>query len=75
MCIPDLNLEFLIHLLDVDVDREMSINVSHLVFVASCDACDEVLDDGLDCAEGSDIFARTVVDFDLDDVFAFCVLG
>ena len=75
MCIPDLDLELLIHLLNVDVDREMGVDVSHLVFVTFCHAGDQVLDDGLDGAEGSHVLARTVVNFDLDNVFAFGVLG
>jgi hypothetical protein len=52
--------------LDVDVDGEMGVDVAHLVFVSFCHANDEILDNALDGAEGSDILARAVVDFDLD---------
>jgi hypothetical protein len=48
----------------------MCVDVSHLIFVTLCDADDEVVDDGLDRTEGSDIFAAAVVDLDCDSVFA-----
>lgn len=68
--LPDLKLilAVLFVLLNVDVDREMGVDVSHFVFVALCYACDQVLDDRFDCSEGCDIFAGAVVDFDLDNV-------
>jgi hypothetical protein len=53
----------------------MRIDISHLVLVAFRHAGDQVLDDRLDGAEGSDILAGAVVDFDLDQVLAFGVLG
>ena len=47
--IPDLNLiATIIALLDVDVDGEMSVDISHLVLVAFRNAGDEVLNDGFD---------------------------
>ena len=61
-------------LLDVDVDGEMGIHISHLVLISLCDANYEVVDDGSDCAEGCDVLARTVVDFDLDNILALGVL-
>ena len=64
-----------IPLLNVDVDWEMGVDVSHLVLVSFCYAGDQVLDDALDCAEGSDVLAGAMVDFDLHDVFALFVLG
>lgn len=69
--IPNLNLikTSLLVLLNVDVDWEMGVDVSHLVPITLCDADDEVLDDGLDSAESSDIFAAAVVDLDRDNVF------
>lgn len=47
----------------------MGIHVAHLVLVAFGDADDQVVDDGPDGAEGCDIFAGAVVDFDLNDAF------
>jgi hypothetical protein len=76
LCLPDLQfVPIILHLLNVDIDREMGVDVAHLIFVSSCYAGDEVLDDGLDGAEGSDILARAVVDLDLYNIFAFGVLG
>ena len=48
----------------------MCIDVSHLVLVALCDADNEIVDDGLDSAESSDVFAAAMVDLDRDSVFA-----
>lgn len=62
-------------LLNVDIDGKMGIDVSHLVLVSLGDASHQVLDDGLDGSEGSDILSRSVVDFDLDDLLALLVLG
>jgi hypothetical protein len=69
--IPDLDLvkTSLLVLLNVDVDWEMGVDVSHLVPITLCDADDEVSDDGLDSAESSDVFAAAVVDLDRDNVF------
>jgi hypothetical protein len=63
---PDLNIikPSILVLLNVDVDRKMCINVSHLVFEAFRDTDDEVVDYGLDCSEGCDVFAGTMVDLD-----------
>ena len=47
----------------------MCVDVSHFVLVTLCDTDDEVVDDGLDSAKGSDIPAAAVVDLDGDDVF------
>lgn len=72
LSLPDLNLiqACLLVFLDVDVDGEMGIDVSHFVPVALGDADDEVVDDGFDGAERGDILAAAVVDLDRDDVFA-----
>ena len=48
-------------LLYVDVDGEMCVNVSHLIFETSCDTYYEVVDDCLDGTKGGDIFPCTVV--------------
>ena len=45
----------------------MCIHVAHLVLVALCDADDQIVDDTLDGAESCDVFARAVVNLDLDD--------
>jgi hypothetical protein len=70
--IPDLNLieACLLVLLDVDVDGEVGIDVSHFVLVALGDADDQIFDDGFDGAERCHILAAAVVDLDRDDVFA-----
>jgi hypothetical protein len=69
--IPNLDLikPSLLVLFDVDIDGEMCVDISHFVLVTLCDADDEVVDDGLDSAKGSDILAAAVVDLDGDDVF------
>ena len=61
-------------LLNVDVDGKMSVDVSHLVLVALCDASHQVLDDRFDGSEGCDILSRAVVDFDLDKLLSGLVL-
>jgi hypothetical protein len=53
----------------------MRIDISHLVLVSFRHASNQVLDDRLDGAEGSNILARAVVDFDLNYVLTFGVLG
>lgn len=70
-CSPDLDLIVvgLLVLLHVDVDGEMGIHVSHLVLVALGHADNEVVDDGLDGPQSSDVLARAVVYLDLDDGF------
>lgn len=47
----------------------MCVDVAHLVFVTFCDADYEVVDNRLDSAEGSDIFAVAVVNFNVDGFF------
>lgn len=55
-------------LLDVDVDGEMGVDVTHLVQEAAGDTDDQVVDDGADGTEGSDTLAGTVVQLDGDDL-------
>jgi hypothetical protein len=71
--IPDFNLikSSLFVLIDVDVDGEMGVNVTHLVFVAFGDANDEIVYDCADCTESSDILARAMVEFDVDLIFGW----
>lgn len=68
--IPDLNLvqSVVVVLVNVDVDGEMGVDVTHLVLVALGDADDHVVDKGADSAESSDILAVAVVELDVDDV-------
>ncbi len=47
----------------------MGVDVSHLVFESLCDADDQVVDDGFDGAESSDVLASAVVEFDVDGRF------
>lgn len=61
-------------LLNVDVDGKVSIDVSHLVLVALGHASDQVIDDGLDGSESSDILSGAVVDFDSDGLETVLVL-
>ena len=69
--IPDLHLKqtSLAVLLDVYVDGEMSVDISHLILEAFRDTNDQVVDEGSDCAEGGDILSGTVVQLNLDDIF------
>lgn len=68
--LPDLDLEetSLAVLLNVDVNWEMGVDVTHLVLEALGNTDDHVVDQGLDCAEGCDILAGTVVELDVDDL-------
>ena len=67
--VPDLNLEQvgLLALLDVDVDGEMRIDVAHLVLESLSNTNDQVVDEGSDGSESSDVLAVSVVDLDADD--------
>ena len=58
----------IILLLDIDVDREMRVDISHLVFESPRHADDQVVDDGADCSESGDILSAAVVDFNLYDL-------
>ena len=71
--IPDLNLvqAGLAVLLEIGVDGEMGVDVSHLVLVALGDADDEVVDQSSNCAESGDIFPCAVVEFDVDNVLGW----
>jgi len=68
--VSDLNLKQtgLLVFLNIDVDREMGVDVSHLVLEAFCDTNDQVVDDGSHCAEGGDVLSGAVVEFDVDDI-------
>jgi hypothetical protein len=68
--IPDLNLPqtSLVVLVQIHIDGEMCIDVSHLVLEAFCDANNQVVDKSSDRSESSNIFASTMVELDVDDV-------
>lgn len=74
--LPDFNIisVALFVLLDVDVDREMGIDISHLVLVASRYASDKVLDDRLDSSQSSDVLSRAMMNFNLNKILAFLIL-
>lgn len=69
--LPDLDLPktSLVVLVQVDVDGEMGIDVSHLVLETLCHTDDQVVDQRSDGAESGDILASTVMQFDINDIF------
>lgn len=54
--------------LNVDVDGEVSVDVTHLVLEATGNADHQVVNDGADGTEGSNTLAGTVVQLDGDNV-------
>lgn len=56
-------------IVDIDVDGEMRIDVSHFVFESSRNSNDQVIDDGLDGSESGHVLARAMMQFDIDDFF------
>lgn len=67
MHIPDLDLKDTVGVLvQVDVDGEMGVDVSHLVLEALGNTNDQVVHDSADGTESGDILADTVVDVDGD---------
>ena len=44
----------------------MSVDISHLVFESLGNTNNEVVDQGLYRSEGCDVFASTMVEFDVD---------
>ena len=44
-------------LLNIDVDWEMGVDVSHLVLVALCDANHQILNERLDGSEGGHVLS------------------
>ena len=55
-------------LLNVDVDWEMGVDVTHLVLEALGDTNDHVVDQGADGTESGDILTGTVVELNVDEV-------
>jgi hypothetical protein len=70
MSVPDLNLEALLLgvLLDVDVDREMRIDVSHLIFKPLGNADHEVVDESPNGPEGCHVLTVAMVDLNGEHV-------
>jgi hypothetical protein len=68
--VPDLDLivSRILVLVDIDVDREMGVDVSHLVLVALRYADNEVVDESSDRPQSCDALARAMVQFDVDQV-------
>jgi hypothetical protein len=68
--IPDLDLvaASLAVLVDVDVNGEMGIDVAHLVLETLGDTNNQVVDEGSDRSQSSDILADTVVNLNANDV-------
>ncbi len=62
------SLMFLAVLINIYVDWEMCIDVSHLVSEALGDTDDQVVDECAHSSEGSDVLSGTVVQFDVDDI-------
>ena len=46
----------------------MGVDVAHLILKALCDADDQVVDQGSDCAESSNVLAGAVVKLNIDDI-------
>ena|ERR1700761_3815497 len=59
--------------LDIDIDWEMGIDISHFVLVSLCDADDQVVDNRSYGAECRDVLPRAMVDLYLDHLLALCV--
>lgn len=54
-------------LLNVHVDGEMCVDVTHLVFESLGHTDNKIVDEGLNGSEGRDILAGAVVEFNSDD--------
>ena len=67
---PDLHLpqSSLLLLIKIHIDREMSIDISHLVLEPLGHTDDKVVDEGADGAESGHALAAAVVHFDVDDI-------
>jgi len=70
--LPDLDLRRTSRrvLLNVDIDGEMGVHVTHLVLVSLGDTGDQVVDERLDGTKGGNILPDTVVELDTDGVGA-----
>ena len=68
--IPDLDLiqSSLAILVNINIDGEMCVDISHLVLEALGDTDDQVVDEGSDSTEGSNVLSCAVVEFDVDDI-------
>jgi hypothetical protein len=64
----DLPQASLVALVQVDVDGEMGVDISHLVLEALGDTDNHVLDDGSDGTQSGDVLTVAMVDLDRDGV-------
>ena len=64
--VSDLDELLTILLNNIDIDREVRIDISHLVLVTSSDTSDHVVNKRLDSSQSSNVLSVTVVDSDLD---------
>ena len=55
--------------LDIDVDGEMRVHISHFVLKAPRNANDEVVYEGFDSPESRHVLACTMMQLDVDDIF------
>ncbi len=46
----------------------MRVDISHLVLEAFCDTDNQVVNQRSDCAEGSNVLAGAMVEFNVDDI-------
>lgn len=69
--VPNINLKkpSLRVLLDVDINRKMGVDISHFILEALRNADNQVVYDGFDSPECSNILAGTMMQFDTDEVF------
>ena len=56
-------------LLDVDVDGEMGVDVSHLVPETFGHTNDQIVEDSLDCSQRSHVLTRAMVKLNVDGFF------
>ena len=55
--------------LNVDIDGEMRVDITHFVFESPANSNDQVVDNGLDGAKGCDILAGAMVEFNVNHGF------
>lgn len=55
--------------LDIDIDGEMCIDISHFVLETPSNANDQVIDESLDGPKSSHVLARAMMQLDIDNLF------
>jgi len=75
--VPDFNIvqPGLLILFNVDVDREMCINIAHLIAESFCYPKNHVIDDCSDGAKRSDGLPDSMVELNIDDVLLWVRKG